>query len=64
MPKKKKMILKREVPDRFVGGKWFSRIEEFEVTVMAIADRYAMVRRPGCVPFVEPEQNLREKEDA
>ncbi len=24
------------------------------VRIMAIADGYAMVRRPGCMPFVEP----------
>jgi len=40
MKKKLKMLLTR------------NENEQFEVVVMAISDGYAMVRRPGCVPFV------------
>lgn len=61
MAKKKKMILKRTVPDKLVAGKWINRIEEFEVIVLSIVDGYAMVRRPGCMPFVEQAKDLHKK---
>lgn len=32
----------------------------FEVKVMARADGYAMVRRPGCIPFVCRDSDLSE----
>lgn len=60
MTKKKRMLLKRTVPDKLVAGKWTYKIEEFEVTVLAVADGYAMVRRAGCMPFVEAEKDLHE----
>ena len=54
----KKVVLRRTVPDKIIGGKWINRIEEFEVIVMAIVDGYAMVKRPRCVPFVERAKDL------
>lgn len=62
MKKKKRMILKEEVPDKFEGGKWSYKTRQLEVTVLAIADKYAMVRRPGCVPFVAREKDLHDGE--
>ena len=32
--------------------------DPFFVRIMAVDGRYAMVRRPGCMPFVSPVQNL------
>lgn len=48
----KKYTLTRIVPDRFDGRKWHTRTEVFDVTLMAFSGKYAMVRRPGCIPFV------------
>lgn len=39
-------------PDRFTGGKWTYRTEDRDVVVMAISGKWAMVRRPRCVPYV------------
>lgn len=33
------------------GGKFVEIIQSFEVKLMAIADGYAMVRRPSAMPF-------------
>ena len=50
-----------------VGGQWDgSRMirqykeEQSEVNVMAVADGYAMVRKPRCMPFVCTLKELRE----
>lgn len=47
-------------PDRMEAGKWIYREESRDVILMAVADGYAMVRRPRCVPYVAL---LREIED-
>ena len=31
---------------------------KFDAKVMAVADGYAMLRRPGCIPFVESVKTL------
>lgn len=54
-------ILRRTVPDKFDGKKWTHKTEEFEVIVLAIAGRYAMVRRPRCMPFVVNAKDLEAK---
>jgi len=56
--KRQKMILRRTVPDSLEAEGWVNKTEEFEVLLLAIADGYAMVRRKGCVPFVEDTKNL------
>lgn len=61
MPKKQLAVLRRTVPD-LQDGKIVKKPEEFEVEVMAVASGYAMVRRKGCMPFVEPSKNLTFKE--
>ena len=46
-------------PASLRAGKWEYGIEERDVFVMARVDGYAMVRRPGCLPYVAPEEELR-----
>ena len=41
-----------------IGGKFVTEPESFRVRVMARAEGYAMVRRPGAMPFVVSEKNL------
>lgn len=53
MSKKLMAMLKRPVPT-IENGKISRDIQEFEVEVMAVVDGYAMIRRKGCAPFVEP----------
>jgi hypothetical protein len=61
---KARWILKAPVilktPDSRKGGKWTYITNETEVTVMAIADGYAMVRRPRCVPVVVKMVDIKE----
>lgn len=40
------------------NGKFVSRVEPRQVRVMARAEGYAMVRLPGCMPFVVSEKDL------
>ncbi len=42
---------------------WVEKTEEWEVEVMAIAKKYAMVRRKGCMPFVASIKELKLIED-
>lgn len=56
--KKEQVILRRKEPVSFNGKKWTYQETEFEVIVMAVADGFAMVRRPGCMPFVVDEKQL------
>jgi len=57
---KGKAIRTYTYPKSFNGKKWTDETEEFEVVVMAIADGYAMARRPRCMPFVCSVKELRE----
>ena len=41
-----------------IGGKFVTEPESFRVRVMARAEGFAMVRRPGAMPFVVSEKNL------
>ncbi len=41
-------------------GDMFKRIDDgAKVRVMAVADGWAMVRRPGCAPFVQSVKTLK-----
>lgn len=48
-----------ERPESLVNGKWTHKAEEWEVEVMAIVGKYAMVRRKACFPFVVSVKELR-----
>lgn len=61
MAKKQLATLSRKVPE-LKEGKIVQKAEEFEVEVMAVVSGYAMVRRKGCVPFVESAKHLTIKE--
>lgn len=39
-------------PKIFIAGKWIYETEKREVILMAVSGKYAMVRRPRCVPYV------------
>lgn len=53
MSTQQKMLLTRTRIHQFGASD-----ESFMVTVMAVADGYAMVRRKGCMPFVCREKEL------
>ena len=57
--KKDKMVFHYTSPYGLTAHGWTYKITEYEVTVMAIVDNYAMVRRPRCMPFVANIKNLR-----
>lgn len=40
------------------GGKFVRAVTQHQVRVMARAEGYAMVRNPGCMPFVVSEKKL------
>ena len=50
----------RRVYTRRHNGQLFKQVDEFDVTVMARADGYAMVRKPGRMPFVVKTSELLE----
>ena len=50
--KQEKAILTRSDPVAFDGKKWTYEVKKFEVVVMARSGKYAMVKRPRCLPFV------------
>ena len=56
--KEKRMILRRQVPENFTGGRWTYKTEEFQVIVMAVVGAHAMVRRPRCEPFIAKAKEL------
>ena len=39
-------------PHSFDGKRWTHKVERRDVRLMAVSDGWAMVRRPGCVPYV------------
>lgn len=42
-----------ECPMREIrNGEWVTRIDVREVMIMAVADKWAMVRRAACMPYV------------
>jgi hypothetical protein len=50
--------VKHEITE-FVDGKWIARrVNTYRVRVMTRVEGYAMVRRPGCVPFIMIEREL------
>lgn len=48
----------------FRSGKWVEETSPVEVRVMSVAENYAMVRRPGAVPFVVSLKDLSQKAEA
>lgn len=50
--KKDLRVLTQRKPVAFKGGKWTFENQVSTVRVMAIAEKYAMVRYTGCIPFV------------
>lgn len=59
---KKHMILNHSTV-MVMNGKIETITKEREVRVMAIAEKYAMVRFKGCMPFVVRESELKELEN-
>lgn len=51
MAKKQMAVLEVRMPFA-EGKKWGVRINTVRVEVLAIVKTHAMVRRPGCMPFV------------
>jgi hypothetical protein len=39
-------------PESYSGGVWTHKTEHRDVILMAVSGKYAMVRRPGCAPYV------------
>lgn len=58
MSRKKEFAIYRRVDVAVVNGKWAKQVSEHLVQVMARANGYAMVRNPGCYPFVVSEKDL------
>ena len=56
----RKAIYTIKTPTHYINGEWQYKIEEVEVSVMAIVDGYAMVRRKWCLPFVCKATELRQ----
>lgn len=50
--KKECKILTQSLPDTYDGFKWKYKTVSFDVEVMSIVGKYAMVRRKGAFPFV------------
>jgi len=58
MAKPKKAVWRKTRPDRLTKTGWIYRTEEIEVLVLAVVGPHAMVRRPGCAPFVASAKDL------
>jgi hypothetical protein len=58
MGRKKEMAIYNRWRVDIEGGRFVEKIERCEVRVMARAEGYAMVRRPGCIPFAVREKDL------
>jgi hypothetical protein len=55
---KKEMAIYNHTRADIERGKFVRRTEPWEVRVMARAEGYAMVRRPGAMPFAVSEKDL------
>ena len=58
---KPQMILEKKSPAMSKNGKWITKQEQIEVTLMCSDGKWAMVRRKGCVPFVVEAKDLKTK---
>lgn len=47
-------------PDKFIAGKWTYVTEYRDVSLLAVAGIWAMVRRPRAVPYVCQTKDLSE----
>ena len=45
------VIYQKRWPVSYDGKRWHERAEDIPVRILAIAGNWAMVRRPGCMPF-------------
>jgi len=61
MAKFKTAIHKLVSPDKFDGKKWTYKTDLYEVEVMGVVGRFAMVRRKGCAPYVCQSKEIQEK---
>ena len=52
--KKKMMLYRKKCPVRLTRAGWEYETRESVVRVMAVAEKYAMVRLPGAMPFAVP----------
>jgi hypothetical protein len=57
----KTAIHKKVSPEKYDGKKWTYKTNLIEVEVMAIADKFAMVRRKGFAPYVCQVKEIKEK---
>ena len=56
--KKKMMLHRKKFPVRLTRAGWEYETRESVVRVMVVAEKYAMVRLPGAMPFVVPFSEL------
>ena len=61
MTKFRTAIHKLVSPEKYDGKKWTYKTNLIEVEVMAIVDKFAMVRRKGCAPYVCQVKEIKEK---
>lgn len=54
----KEYAIHNEKCHRIEQGRWVVADDKRKVRVMARAEGYAMVRRPGCAPYVVSEKEL------
>lgn len=59
---KKGDIVYRELPDTFNGKKWIYKIDG-PLIVMGQMEKYLMVRKKGCMPFVLAAKEALKKPD-
>jgi hypothetical protein len=64
MGRKKEMAIYNRSRVDIEGGKFVEKIERCAVRVMVRAEGYAMVRRPGCIPFTVREEELAPLQDS
>lgn len=62
MDYKKGDIVYRELPDTVVGGKWTYKVDG-PLIVMGQIEKYLMVRKKGCMPFVLAVRDALKKPD-
>ena len=55
-----RMIHRVSTPVSCDGKKWKYETEDRDVVVLAIVGKYAMVRRPRCLPYVADVKDLHE----
>jgi len=58
MAKQRKALLTQRLPKGFDGKKWSYEINQFEVIVLAVVGKVAMVKRSKCYPIIVDTKDL------